>query len=82
MALIRRFIELHGQGSIHRSETDSGWANVPYGEENLLYIGTYGSAERMSGPKPSQAIHLDRERAAELMRILKRVFPGIEHDAG
>lgn len=82
MALIRRFIELHGQGSTHRSETDAGWASVPYAEERLLYIATYGSDERKSGPKTSQAIHLDRERAVELMAILKRVFPGIEHDAG
>jgi hypothetical protein len=81
VALVRRFIELHGQGSIHRSETDAGWANVPYGDEKLLYIATYGSDGRRSGPKTSQAIHLDRERAAELMGILKRVFPGIEHDA-
>lgn len=77
MALIRRFIELHGQGSIHRSETDAGWANVPYGDDSLLYIATYGSDERLSGAKPSQVIQVDRERAVELMSILKRVFPGI-----
>ena len=54
---------------------------MPYGKERLLYIATYGSDGRQSGPKPSQAVHLDRERAAELMGILKRVFPGIEEDA-
>lgn len=78
MALIRQFIELHGQGSIHRSETDAGWAKVLNGDEPLLYVATYGSDERRSSAKPSQVIQLDRERAAELMGILRQVFPGIE----
>lgn len=81
MALIRRFIALHGQGSIHRSETDAGWANAPYGDESLLYIATYGSDERLSGAKPSQVIQLDRERAVEMMGIMKRVFPVIQNSS-
>lgn len=77
MALIREFVPLHGQGSVHRSETDAGWAKVMNGDEVLLYIATYGSAERKSGPKPSQVIQLDRAGAAELLKIIEGVFPGI-----
>lgn len=81
MALIRRFIELHGQGSIHKTETDAGWASVSNGEEQILYIATYGSDERRSRSKPSQVLQLDRERAAELMGILSQVFPGIGRES-
>lgn len=77
MALIREFIPLHSQGSVHRSETDAGWAKVLNGEETLLYIGTYGSPERKSKPKPSQVIQLNRARAGELIKIIEEVFPGI-----
>lgn len=77
MALIREFIPLHSQGSVHRSETDAGWAKVLNGEETLLYIGTYGSQERKSKPKTSQVIQLDRARAGELIKIIEEVFPGI-----
>ncbi|MGO1567865.1 MAG: hypothetical protein ACTHXC_07530 [Brachybacterium sp.] len=62
---------------MHRSETDAGWAKVINGDETLLYIATYGSAERQSKPKPSQVIQLDRERAAELLEIIDEAFPGI-----
>lgn len=80
MALITRFIPLHGQGTVHRTETDAGWAKVLNGDQALLYVATYGSAERKSGQKTSQVIQLDRERAAELIQIIQDVFPGIEHD--
>lgn len=78
MALIRRFFHLHGEGSVHRSETDAGWAKVLNGQEHLLYIGTYGSDQRQSKPKPSQVIQLDRERASELVQIIHDVFPGLD----
>ena len=76
MALIREFIPLNGQGSVHRKETDAGWAKVLNGDETLLDIATYGSQERVSKPKPSQVIQLDRARAAELIKIIEEVFPG------
>lgn len=78
MALIRKFTELRGQGSVHRSETDAGWATVMNGAETLLYIGTYGSDDRASRPKTSQVIQLDQARAAELLGIIQEVFPGIK----
>jgi hypothetical protein len=77
MALIRDFTPLNGQGSVHRSETDAGWAKVMNGDETLLYIATYGSADRKSEPKPSQVIQLNRARATELVKIIEKVFPGI-----
>ncbi len=80
MALIRRFFPLHGGGSVHRTETDAGWARVLDGRRTLLYISTYGSPGRKSKPKPSQVIQLDRERALELARILEEVFPGLTDD--
>jgi hypothetical protein len=63
---------------VHRSETDAGWAKVLNGQEALLYIGTYGSDQRKSKPKPSQVIRLDRERASELVKIIHEVFPGLD----
>lgn len=81
MALIREFIPLNGQGSVHRSETDAGWAKVLNGDETLLYIGTYGSEERKSKPKTSQVIQLDRARAADLLKIIEEVFPGIRTES-
>lgn len=80
MALIRQFFPLHSQGTMHRTETDAGWANVQDGDHTLLYIGTYGSTERQSRPKTSQVIQLDRERASELLQIIHEVFPGIEDE--
>ncbi|HJB11455.1 MAG TPA: hypothetical protein H9786_13195 [Candidatus Brachybacterium merdavium] len=79
MALIRHFFELNSQGTVHRSETDAGWAKVQNGDQVLLYIGTYGSETRMSRPKTSQVIQLDRERASELIKIIREVFPDIEN---
>lgn len=35
MALITRFIPLHGQGTVHRTETDAGWAKVLNGDQAL-----------------------------------------------
>lgn len=78
MALIRKFFPLNSQGSMHRTETDAGWAEVHDGNKTFLYIGTYGSADRKSRPKTSQVIQVDRERAADLIRIIHEVFPGIE----
>lgn len=80
MALIRQFFQLHSQGTAYRTETDAGWAKVQNGDQTLLYIGTYGSAERKSRPKTSQVIQLDRDRASELLQIIHEVFPGIEND--
>lgn len=77
MALIREFIPLHGHGSVHRSETDAGWAKVLNGDETLLYIGTYGSDGRKSKPKTSQVLQLDRARATDLLKIIEEVFPDI-----
>lgn len=82
MALVRQFVPLHAQGTVHRTETDAGWERVMHGTETLLYIGTYGSADRKSQPKTSQVIQLNRERAAELLQIIHEVFPGIEAREG
>jgi hypothetical protein len=38
---------------------------------------TYGSENRVSGEKVSQSIQVDEAGARELMKILRRSFPGI-----
>lgn len=78
MALIRNFTRMSNQGSVHQTETAAGWAEVGPSGQPLLYLATYGSTERQSGPKPSQVIHLDRAGAAELVRIIHEVFPDLE----
>jgi hypothetical protein len=44
---------------------------------DLLQLSTYGSDERQSETKIIQTLPLDRERAAELVRIIRNVFPGL-----
>ncbi|MQY18398.1 McrB family protein [Nocardia macrotermitis] len=42
--------------------------------ETLVHLSTFGSENRESPPKSSQSMQLDREQAADLMRILRSTF--------
>lgn len=81
MALLTKFIPLHGQGIVHRTTAEAGWAKVINGDETLFYLASYGSADRESISKPSQVTHLDRAGAVETLNALRQVFPGIEDDS-
>ena len=45
--------------------------------ETLVQLDTYGSRDRKIPDKTSQSLQIDRQRAQELIRILKVAFPGI-----
>lgn len=42
-----------------------------------VQLETYGSDERKMQGKTSQTIEIDRDRAADLIRILREAFPGL-----
>lgn len=41
-----------------------------------IMLSTYGSKNRVSAPKTSQTIQLDRTAATQLRDYIERVFPG------
>mgnify|MGYP000450271651 CR=1 FL=1 len=61
----------------HPTSVECGYQIVRSLNEILLQLSTYGSDDRRSQKKVSQTIQLDRERAAELVKIIKDTFPGI-----
>lgn len=62
----------------HASEVDCYYEVVNDSDGGaLLHLSTFGSDNRQSKPKSSQVLQLDKETAAELMAIIKSVFPGL-----
>jgi len=59
------------------TSVDCGYCVVENNDETYLVLETYGSNTRALPGKASQALHIDRDRAAELRDILVAAFPGI-----
>ena len=57
--------------------TECGFAVVELDGARYLLVESYGAADRKIPGKVSQSLHLNRERAAELKRLLEQHFPGI-----
>jgi hypothetical protein len=77
MAMIRSFQKVNPRpGGRHRS-TDCGYRWFDLDGERILQLDTYGSNERQDVGTVSQSIQVDRERAAELKKVLEQAFPGI-----
>lgn len=78
MAKIARF-EGSPPAEQTRRHTDvlCGYRTVRFGDETLLQLDTYGSAERRIPGKTSQSLQLDATAAAELVRIIAATFPGV-----
>lgn len=76
MAVIRKFVAGTQKVRPHPTEVDCYYQVLP-GANPRVHLSTFGSEERASEPKSSQSIQIDEERARELVRILKRAFPGI-----
>lgn len=74
MARITEFFKTTGTARPHPTQVECGW-QVIEGEQTLLQLSTYGSDHRMSNKKVSQTLQLDRERARELLRIIRSAFP-------
>lgn len=79
MAQIRRLYWGAPVGNPHPTAVDAELRAVraPDGDV-LLQMSTYGSADRVSPPKVSQTIQLDRRSAIELRHAIDELFPSSE----
>lgn len=72
MAIVRDFSNITKNRVGRVSEVSCGYTKVTVGEQELLLLETYGSTDRKIHGKVSQSIHLDRDGAVELKRILEQ----------
>lgn len=78
MARVRKLSKGTQDVRPHLSEVHCYYQSVEgSGGERLLHLTTFGSTERMSVPKSSQSIQLDREAAAALVAVIRSTFPGL-----
>lgn len=77
MARIRNLEEKGKAAKRKQTLVDCGWQIVEVEGETLLQLTTYGSDERQNIGSPSQTVQIDADIAAELVRVLRRAFPGI-----
>lgn len=77
MALVRSFDKSNQLIRPHASEVDCEWLVVETASGPRLHLSTFGSDDRASERKSSQSIQLDRERAGQLVDIIRHAFPGI-----
>lgn len=80
MAKIKEFFQDKKTSSPHPTEVECGYQIVRGPEGPLLQLSTYGSDHRQSEKKTSQTIQVDRERAIQLLHILKDTFPDLEQE--
>lgn len=78
MAKIRSISPGTGASREHPTEVDCTYQVIHGQRERLLQLSTYGSDDRQSQPKVSQTLQIDRQHAADLVRILRETFPGLE----
>jgi hypothetical protein len=77
MARISEFFEVQTSAQVHPTTVECGYRRISSPDGYLLQLSTYGSDNRQSQKKVSQTLQLDRERAAELLRIIRGTFPGL-----
>jgi hypothetical protein len=78
MALIRSFeMKTLHRGGLHPTRVDCEWSSFERDGKRLLQLDTYGSDERKDKGTVSQTLQLDESAAGELLRILRKAFPGI-----
>jgi hypothetical protein len=79
MAIISEFHEAASsdRGVAHPTKVECGYHKIITQDGVLLQLSTYGSDDRQSEKKVSQTFQLDQERAAELIKIIRSVFPGL-----
>lgn len=75
MARIKSLSQSKSDAGVHPTEVDCTW-QVTHSDSGapLLTLSTYGSDNRVSRPKVSQTIQMDREVARQLMDVLKGAF--------
>jgi len=62
---------------VHPSEVDCFHQVVESDLGKFVHLSTFGSDARQAAPKSSQSIQIDEAMAAELVQILKSVFPSL-----
>lgn len=77
VARVRLFRESQQGVRPHPTEVDCEHRVVRDGDHLLLHLSTLGSDQRQSGPKSSQSMQLDEERAGELLSIIQSAFPAL-----
>lgn len=79
MAVINEFHQVPSNGPARsRTQVSCGHRTLDLLDgTRAVQLVTYGSEERKLTGKASQTIELDRRRAAELIDILRRAFPGL-----
>jgi hypothetical protein len=77
MARIAKYEQLaNGNDKVH-GPVLAGWKIFDAGGARLVQLDTYGSPDRQFRGKVSQSVQLDEASAVELVKILKRAFPGM-----
>jgi hypothetical protein len=78
MARIREFQQGTQAISEHRTEVECAHQTLVSSEgQKLLHLSTFGSADRVSGPKSSQSLQLDEKSARALLDIIHNAFPSL-----
>jgi hypothetical protein len=75
MALVREFDHVPADKVALHKPVSCGWRAFHVGEERILQLDTYGSDTRKIPNKVSQSIQLDREGAAQLVKLIRETFP-------
>lgn len=75
MAWISSIELIHGTGKIQPTQVVAKVKVFDAGEgDNIVQIDTHGSGDRENPGKQSQTLQLGRERAVELVAILKKTY--------
>lgn len=77
MAIVTKFSPVTKDRVGRPTEVTCGFCDVKVNGRHYLMLETYGSSSRANPGKPSQSLHLDRDAAAALKRLLEEEFPGI-----
>ena len=77
MAIVTGFSHVTKDRIGRPKTTECGFCAVEIDGTRYLLLETYGAADREIPGKVSQSLHLDRDQAAELKRLLETNFPGI-----
>jgi hypothetical protein len=73
---LSRLSPLDGSRRPH-SESECTWRESTRDGRKVLQLDTYGSPQRKDVGTISQSIQLDESSAAQLMGVIKRVFPDL-----
>lgn len=68
---------MHKESNRVHDVVECGWTTFEVDGATYLQLDTYGSSGRQIQGKVSQSIQLDPNSAAELSRIMTRIFPGL-----